>query len=69
MSSVTFDIEANGFLDDATEIHCISISENDGEPKCFSGERIPFALKHIESAEKLIGHNIIGYDLPLLKKL
>ena len=69
MSSVTFDIEANGFLDEATKIHCISISENDEEPKCFSGDKIPYALKHIASAEKLIGHNIIGYDLPLLKKL
>jgi len=69
MSAVTFDIEANGLLEEATEIFCISISENDQEPKCFYGEKLDAGLKHIKSADKLIGHNIIAYDLPLLKKL
>lgn len=69
MSEVTFDIEANGFLNDATYIHCISIIDNDSPPVCYYGNNISAALKHINSAEKLIGHNIIGYDLPLLKKL
>lgn len=67
MTYMTFDIEADGLLDEATKIHCISISTDFEEPKCFTD--IDHALKILNWAETLIGHNIISYDLPLLKKL
>lgn len=70
MRDVVFDIEANGFLDEATDIHCISVSENGDEPICFSGpSMVGESLRWLNGATNLIGHNIIRYDLPLLKKL
>jgi len=70
MSNLTFDIEADGLLDDVSKIHCISVSEDGDNPKCFVGsEEIDKALMWMKYADKLIGHNIIGYDLPVLKKV
>ena len=69
MSEMVFDIEADGLLDEATQIHCISISEDGGEPHCYYPDKVEDAIHRLKSASKLIGHNIIGYDLPLLKKL
>jgi|TARA_R100000149_G_scaffold65622_2_gene40774 DNA polymerase I-like protein with 3'-5' exonuclease and polymerase domains len=69
MRDIVFDIEANGFLEDATEIHCISIAENGEEPECFDSKNLNEALHWLERATNLIGHNIVRYDLPLLKKL
>ena len=69
MSAIIFDIEADGLLDDATKIHCISISENGEDPRCYYGDKLDIAIKYLDSASKLIGHNIIGYDLPLLERL
>ena len=80
-----FDLEANGLLNDATRIHCIAINFNhNNETDAFNDERytdnpnelpmaanysITTAISYLETADFLIGHNIIGYDLPLIKKL
>ena len=69
MRDVVFDIESDGFLAEATKIHCISISESGDEPICYGPTKIEEALRWMTGATSLIGHNIIRYDLPLLKKL
>ena len=69
MRDIVFDIEANGLLDEATDIHCISVAENGDEPECYDGKDIDKALQWMGGATNLIGHNILRYDLPLLKKL
>ena len=69
MRDIVFDIEANGLLDEATDIHCIAVSENGDEPVCYGPDRLQEALTWISGATNLIGHNIIQYDLPLLRKL
>ena len=68
MKSLVFDIEANGFNPDT--IFCIVIVDID-ENKTYeyNPEQIDEAVEHLKTADKLIGHNIIGYDLPVIHKI
>lgn len=64
------DIEADNLLDDVTTIHCVVLRdvEND-DTFTFYGDEIKECLHVMEKCDQLIGHNLIGYDLPVLKKL
>lgn len=70
MTKIVFDIEANGLLhDNPTKIWCIVLMNVDtSEVWEYGPDDIDAGVKHLHSADTLIGHNIIGYDLPLLKK-
>ena len=62
-----FDVEADGLLDDATKIHCMSFTR-DGFPMCSTSDYD--AMRNILLNQKvLIGHNIVRYDVPLLEKI
>jgi len=68
MKSIVFDIEADSL--EPTKIWCIAAVDPDsGETKTFGPTEIVNGLAFLTSAEKLIGHNIIGYDLPAIKKI
>jgi len=68
MKSLVFDIEANGFNPDV--IFCIVIVDVDtGETYEYDPQQIDEAVAHLQTADKLIGHNIIGYDLPVIHKI
>ena len=64
---IVFDVEANGLLDDATKIHCLSYT-TDGVTydTLFDYDGMKDLLL---SQQGLIGHNIIRYDVPLLEKI
>lgn len=65
-----FDIEANGFLDEATKIHCIATRNLDSREENFFGpDQIEEGVAYLESCEIVAAHNGIGYDYPLLMKL
>jgi RecA-family ATPase/DNA polymerase I-like protein with 3'-5' exonuclease and polymerase domains len=65
-----FDLESDGLLDTVTRIHCIIIGDLDSDDVHEYGpDQISDALAHLERADVLIGHNIQGYDLPVLRKL
>jgi DNA polymerase-1 len=65
-----FDIEANGLLDTVTTVHCIVVIDLDtGQVYEYGPDQIGAALEHLARADELAGHNIQGYDLPLLEKL
>jgi DNA polymerase I len=80
---VVFDLEADALLKDLTRIHCISLSIDGGAPQLYTNRRdrempssceawagyLEDALGILSNAELLVGHNIIGYDLPALDKL
>ena len=67
MSSFIFDIETNGFLNVCDKVHCIVLKNIDtGEILTPSNED---AIKLLEDAELIIGHNIIKFDIPVLEKL
>ena len=71
MSTVFFDIETDGL--DATTIHCIcAMTSNDDTMYNFIGEDASANFKKWLDTEKcslLVGHNIIGFDIPVLRKL
>ena len=61
-----FDIETDGFLNQCTKVHCIVLKDIDtNEIKKLDNET---ALKELEQADLIIGHNIIKFDIPVLKK-
>ena len=65
-----FDLETNGLYDDVNEIFCIVIHDvNRNQTLSFGPESIDHALNLICSADCLIGHNIVFYDIPVLRKL
>ena len=85
MGAVVFDLEATGLLNDAPRIHCIALhwckdnftesfndepyAKNPKDLPMSSGHSLTTALSWLETADFLVGHNIIGYDIPLIKRL
>ena len=64
------DIETDNLLDDVTTIHCVVLRDVDSfDTLSFHGEEIKECVHIMENADQLIGHNLIAYDLPVLKKL
>jgi DNA polymerase I len=67
---LVFDIETNGLADQATKAHCSVIADLDSDQiNTYGPEQIAAALKHLARADYLTGHNICGFDLPLLHRL
>ena len=66
-SKIIFDIEADGL--NPTVVWCIVAKELNGDIHTFDNTQIEEGIKFLQSADTLIGHNIIGYDLPVLKNL
>jgi DNA polymerase I-like protein with 3'-5' exonuclease and polymerase domains len=65
-----FDIETDGLLDAATRVHCVVITDLDCEKiTAYGPGQIGEALSHLSQAGYLMGHNIVSYDLPLLRRL
>lgn len=69
---IVFDIETDGL--EATTIHCIGVSMLDsGIGQVFANvepyDCLQDALDVMSKADTLIGHNILNFDLPWLKKL
>ena len=67
---LVFDIEADGFLLEATKIFCgVTYNLDTKEYKEYRPHQIRELIKDLQEAELLIGHNITGYDIPLIEKL
>ena len=78
MLRLVADIEADGFLDEVTQIHCIVTKNIDtGTVHRFYGDTtvhghhgsIACGIDYLFSADLLVGHNFVGYDLPVIDKL
>ena len=72
--NLIFDLETDGLLDDVTCVHCVGIYDLDtDETFVFNdqGDQEPItrAVTMLEEADSVIGHNIIGYDIPVLQHL
>ena len=68
MNSLVFDIETDGL--DPTKIFCIStINVDTQEQSNFDINNISNGIYHLQQADKLIGHNIIGFDITAIKNL
>ena len=72
-TELLFDIESTGLLRQGSTIHCIVVRDmanvEEAEVFDYKPERAVIqGVKALENADALIGHNIIGYDIPLLKE-
>ncbi len=64
---LVFDIETDSL--DATKVWCIVAIDEDDEVHSFHNGDIEKGLKFLDKADTLIGHNILGFDIPILTKL
>lgn len=65
-----FDLEADGLLDEATKMHCLVWKLAGHEQPFFvATDALWYKLEAMFKCDILVGHNIIEYDLPLIKKL
>jgi DNA polymerase I len=70
MKIQVFDLEANGLLDTADRVWCgVFIDLNTNEKTVFGPDQMYEMLQFMNTCDVLIGHNVIGYDFPLLKKV
>ena len=74
MSKCIFDIETDGLLETMTKVHCIVIYDIDNDKMhSFDGQetrlRFDDAIFLLKNFSEIIGHNILNFDLPALKKI
>ena len=72
--SLIFDLETDGLLKDVSTIHCLAIYDlNTKETLTYNDEGnqepIVRGIQRLADSDCIIGHNIIGYDLPVIRKL
>jgi len=73
--TLVFDLETNGLLNDVTRIHCIAIYDSTtDEIETYNDEKnnkysISEGIARLHVADTIVGHNIIGFDIPCLSKL
>jgi len=71
---LVFDLETNGLLNDVTCIHCLVIYDSSSDQTLVyndegSEEPIVRGVQILAEAEVICGHNVIGYDIPVLQKI
>ena len=70
MTTLVFDIEANGLLETVDRVWCMVTYDlerrtfNEYEP-----DQIEDGIRELRGADKLVAHNGIGYDLPAIRKV
>ena len=75
MRRAYFDIETTAVdnwvtLDGMNKIHCISVlSEDDNKCISFSGDGVKEGIAYLVQHDEVVGHNVIGFDIPAIKKL
>lgn len=68
MTSYVFDIEADGLK--PTKMFCIVAMDTEtGKFYEYGPEELDKGIELLQNATKLIGHNILGYDIPVIEKL
>jgi DNA polymerase-1 len=65
-----FDVETDGFLESYITIHCMVLLDIDTqEVHRFGPFEIAEGVRRLQAAELIVGHNIIKFDLPVIRKL
>ena len=73
--TIVFDLETNGLLHDLTRIHCLAIYDSTTDKvETYNDEKnnkysISEGIGRLLVADTLVGHNLLGFDLPVLSKL
>ena len=68
-----FDLETDGFLTQCTKIHCLTIYDTEKEQLTTyndEGDQEPIVrgITYLDGADEISGHNIIGFDIPVIRK-
>ena len=67
---LVIDVETNGFLDTLDTVHCIVCKDIEtGKVYEFNPDNLEAGLQLIKKATLLIGHSILGFDIPALNKV
>ena len=72
---LVFDAETNGLLHDVSEIHCLAIYDSEKEKTFVFNDQVNNTYPIIEglhwlsTADIIVGHNIINYDLAVFRKI
>ncbi len=77
MTSIRFDIETNGLLDELDTVFCICLKEAGGEVERYHDDptikpragSVRQGLRRLEGADELIAHGLYDFDLPALQKV
>jgi len=77
MTTLVFDLEADGFLDTVSKIHCLTIAHQDGEEWAYQHytdalseyPSLNEGYERLSRADRLVAHNGITYDLPVMAKV
>lgn len=70
MTTLVFDIETNGLLDELDRLHCLCIkSLETGNVVSCEPHSIEIGLRLLMDADTLIGHNILKFDIPAIQKV
>jgi len=70
-----FDLETDGFLHKVSQTFCMVIRDEHQVMSFTDDERFDVAgtieegMEHLKTYDTLVGHNIQGYDIPVMKKL
>ena len=72
--TLIFDLETNGLLHDVTHIHCLAIYDTETKQMLTyndegNTEPLTRGIQRLEDASEIVGHNIINYDIPVIRKL
>lgn len=76
--TLLLDCETNGLLPELTKVHCICLHRpgeaavrryHDQPDLCARDGSIAMALEEAELADELWAHNLLGFDLPALRKV
>ena len=71
-TQLLFDLESTGLLRRGSTIHCMVMRDAvDSSTHVFDHQperALIQGIKQLENADVLIGHNILGFDIPLLKE-
>jgi len=68
MSRLVFDIETDGL--DATKIWCIVAQDVDSKTiYSYGPNQLDEGYALLDSADSLVGHNVIGFDIPVVRRL
>lgn len=70
MKTLLFDLESDGLLDTVTKIHCIAIKDiATNEDYFFGPDEVMRGIEMLKQADRVVGHNILDYDLRVIKNV
>ena len=70
--ALIFDIETNGLIPELDRVHCIMAYDTEAKYHAEydpDNELIEEGINAIEQADCIIGHNIVGFDIPAIQKV